>query len=144
MPIPKPNKDESKNDFIKRCMLDHTMVSEYEISQRNAICQDSFDTKLATQKISFDYDGTLSTKQGYEKANQLINEGVEVYIISARENKEGMIARAKKLGIPESKIYATGSNKAKIEKIKELGITKHYDNNKDVIKELGNIGELIN
>ena len=28
------------------------------------------------------------------------------------------------------------------EKIKELGITKHYDNNPDVIKQLGNIGEL--
>jgi hypothetical protein len=51
-----------------------------------------------------------------------------------------MLSVAKDLGIAESKVYATGSNKAKVEKIKELGITKHYDNNADVIKELGSIG----
>jgi hypothetical protein len=40
-----------------------------------------------------------------------------------------------------SNVFATGSNKAKIEKIKELGITKHFDNNSDVINELGSVGE---
>ena len=54
-----------------------------------------------------------------------------------------MLARAKRIGIPENKIYATGSNKAKVEKIKELGITIHYDNNQDVINELGEIGKKI-
>ena len=54
-----------------------------------------------------------------------------------------MINKAKQLGIPESKIYATGSNKTKVEKIKELGITIHYDNNQDVINELGEIGKKI-
>lgn len=44
--------------------------------------------------------------------------------------------------IPASRIYATGSNKAKVEKVKELGITKHYDNNADVVKELGEVGVL--
>jgi hypothetical protein len=37
-----------------------------------------------------------------------------------------------------------GSNKAKIEKIKELNIVTHYDNNADVIKELGDIGKQFN
>jgi len=45
-----------------------------------------------------------------------------------------------KLGIPHERIYAVGSNKAKIDKIKELNIIKHYDNNSSVIKQLGNIG----
>ncbi len=36
-----------------------------------------------------------------------------------------------------------GSNKAKIAKILELGITTHYDNNPDVISELGSIGRKI-
>ena len=47
-----------------------------------------------------------------------------------------------KLGIPESRVYATGSNKAKVEKVLELGIDKHYDNNADVINELGKNGIL--
>ena len=51
-----------------------------------------------------------------------------------------MLSKAKELGI--TRIYATGSNKAKIEKIKELGIDKHYDNNKDVVNALNGIGIL--
>ena len=39
-------------------------------------------------------------------------------------------------GVPASKVFATGSNKAKIEKIKELGIKKHYDDNPAVIRQL--------
>jgi len=64
------------------------------------------------------------------------------HIISARHDKKGMLSTAKMLNIPESRVYATGSNKAKVEKIKELGIDKHYDNNPDVISELPNIGIL--
>lgn len=55
-----------------------------------------------------------------------------------------MLSKAKELGIPESKVYATGSNKNKIAKIKELGISKHYDNNKEVIDKLNGIGKLLN
>ena len=142
MPIPQPTNNESEKEFIQRCMADSKMTEEYEIEQRYAVCQDAFKTKLAGEKISFDFDGTLSTKKGYEKAKQLINEGAEVYIISARSDKEAMYAIADELGIEHGNIYATGSNKAKIEKIKELGITKHYDNNPDVINTLGSIGQL--
>ena len=96
--------------------------------------------KFAGVKISIDYDDTLSTERGKTLAKRLIAEGDTVYIISARQDKEGMLSVAKDLGIPESRVYATGSNKAKVEKIKELNISKHYDNNPDVVKELGSIG----
>ena len=92
-------------------------------------------------KISFDYDGTLSTAKGKEKALSLND---TLYIISARSTREGMLATAKEVGVPLSRVFATGSNKAKIEKIKSLGIDKHYDNNNDVIKELGTKGILFN
>lgn len=96
---------------------------------------------LAAQKISIDYDDTLSTKRGQELASRLIAQGVDLYVISARGDKEGMLELTNKLGIDSSKVFATGSNKAKIEKVNELGITKHYDNNSDVVKALGTIGE---
>jgi hypothetical protein len=54
-----------------------------------------------------------------------------------------MLLKANELGIPVGKVYATGSNEAKISKVKELQIVAHYDNNADVVKELGNIGKLI-
>jgi len=91
-------------------------------------------------KISFDYDGTLSTAKGTEMAKEFIAKGKDVYIISARHLKVGMINKAQSLGIPVSRVYATGSNKAKIEKIQSLGIEEHYDNNKDVIDILNQLG----
>lgn len=91
---------------------------------------------LAALKISFDYDQTLSTSRGMALARKLKSEGNTIYIISARREAVGMFQRADELGIPHSRVYATGSNKAKVEKIKELDIDKHYDNNLDVISNL--------
>lgn len=143
MPIPQPTSNETEKEFIQRCMDDSKMKDEYDIDQRFAVCQDAFKTKLAGEKISFDFDGTLSTKRGYEKAKQLISEGAEVYIISARQNKDGMLAKANELDIPVGRVYAMGSNEAKIEKVKELGIVTHYDNNVEVVRSLKGIGAII-
>ncbi len=98
--------------------------------------------ELAKKKISFDFDDTLSTSKGTELAKRLIEEGNDIYIISARNSKEGILDKAKQLGISVNKVYATGSNDNKVKKIKELGIEIHYDNNEDVIKNLSKIGKL--
>lgn len=86
--------------------------------------------KMAVQKVSLDYDGVLSTEKGKELLKRLLSEGVDVYVISARREKMNIE------GLPESKVYAVGSNKRKVETIKRLGIDTHYDNNPDVIDEL--------
>jgi len=93
-------------------------------------------------RISFDYDGTISTAKGTELAQRFIDKGDTVYIISARSRKGGMLDKADQLGILHSRVYATGSNEAKIEKVKQLKIQRHYDNNPDVVKELPGIGKL--
>lgn len=39
MPVPKRNPNESRKDFVSRCMNDKTMKSEYpDIDQRYAVC----------------------------------------------------------------------------------------------------------
>ena len=43
MPIPTPNKNEKKADFINRCMADPTMA-EYDQNQRYAVCQVKYAT----------------------------------------------------------------------------------------------------
>ena len=88
----------------------------------------------------FDFDGTLSTPLGKQLAQHEIKSGTTVYIISARSDASSMYSVADALGIPHSRVYATGSNIAKIEKIKQLGIKKHYDNNRHVIDMLPRIG----
>ena len=58
MPIPKPKKDEKKDDFISRCMGDDVMNTEYpDQDQRMAVCstqwrnKDKKDMKLDTVNI---------------------------------------------------------------------------------------------
>jgi len=53
-----------------------------------------------------------------------------------------MLNKAKELGIPLNRVYATGSNINKIAKIKSLNIKTHYDNNSNVIDKLEGIGKL--
>lgn len=132
MPIPTPTQNETENDFIQRCMSDEKMKSEYtDEAQRYAVCV----TQFAPERVSFDWDGTGSTAKGKELIQSFIDKGAKVYIITARSSASGI----KFEGV---EIIATGSNKAKVEKIKELNISIHYDNNKNVIDELGSIGRL--
>lgn len=45
MPIPKPTANESRRDFINRCMGDDTMASEYtDSNQRLAVCTTEYDS----------------------------------------------------------------------------------------------------
>lgn len=42
MPIPEPKKNETKQEYIKRCMIDSTMIKEYDTNQRYAICSRNY------------------------------------------------------------------------------------------------------
>jgi len=140
--MPKPRANETKGDYLIRCMSDEEMNSKFpDNMQRYAVCQNIYATeKMAVKKISFDFDGVLTTASGRELAKSMNDQ--QLYIISARDNKEGMFEIADEIGIPHFRIYALGSNEVKIFKIKDLGIDVHYDNNPDVIKELKGIGKL--
>ncbi|CAB5218044.1 Phage-like element PBSX protein, XkdF [uncultured Caudovirales phage] len=134
-----PKSGEHQTDFIPKC-ISYVVGEGKDVEQATAICHSLWEQHFAGVKVSIDYDDTLSTDKGKALAKRLISEGKSVYIISARHDKEGMLSVAKDLGIPESKVYATGSNEAKVQKVKDLGITKHYDNNSDVVDKLGTIG----
>lgn len=97
---------------------------------------------LADRKVSYDFDGVLTTKRGKEMLQNSLNNGEVVYVISARQSKEAITRITDKLGIPSSRVFATGSNKAKVEKVLELNIDKHIDNNRNVVDDLEGIGDL--
>ena len=44
MPIPKPNKEETNEQFVERCMADEVM-QEYDEKQRLAICETQIEKK---------------------------------------------------------------------------------------------------
>lgn len=87
-----------------------------------------------SKKVSFDFDNTLSTKQGQDKALQLQSEGKTIYIVTRRQSSmSGEVYKiADKLGIPHSRVYFT-NGKMKWETIKRLNIGTHYDNNQEEI-----------
>ena len=73
MPIPKPNKDEKKPDFISRCMGDEVMNKDYpEQDQRSAICYKAWDTE---ENIKRDEKGRIIVA---ENVKFIINARIEV------------------------------------------------------------------
>ena len=138
-----PTKGERKDDFLPRC-ISYVINEGKDNAQAVAICNSIWENHFASEKISIDYDGVLSTDKGKQLAKRLIAAGNDVYIISARNSEEGMKGVAESLGINLNRVIATGSNSEKIKKVQELGISKHYDNNPNVIKELGKLGEQFN
>ena len=94
--------------------------------------------QLAKTKISFDYDGTLSTTKGKELAAEKIASGHDVWIITARtgeENNNAVYTTAERLGIPRSRIkFTNGQDKWKW--MQRYDIDIHYDNNKDQVDKI--------
>lgn len=111
------------------------------IQQMKAIKHSEYSN--SAEKISFDYHQTLQRYDMQYKAKQYLEKGIPVYVISASDDKSKLLPLTQKLGISDDNVYATGSDAGKILKIKELGITSHYDNNEFVIEELPNIGILV-
>ena len=98
--------------------------------------------KMYNNRTSFDWDGTLDTEKGKELWKST---GGDKWIITARQPDQiGEILKwASENGVPRSRVVATGSNPRKIEKIKELGIGVHWDNNPLVISRIPGIGRHI-
>ena len=89
------------------------------------------------EKVSMDYDDTLSTDRGKELAKKLLKEGQDVSIITRRQadQLDAVYKTADELGIPRDKVHAT-NGKLKWETIKKLGIEKHIDNNANELKAI--------
>lgn len=131
--MPTRNQNENEEDFISRCMSDEEMKSEFpDEAQRFAVCQ----TKLASEVISFDYDGTLSTDKGKQLAKEMISKGIEVIIITARNSNDDnsdIESTAKDLGIDKI-VYTNGRDKWSF--VQKYKVATHYDNNKEQVNKI--------
>jgi hypothetical protein len=73
MPLTTPYSDESESDFVRRCVVTPTMVSEFpDRKQRVAVCHSQFSTaperkrRYSTKKFIEVYKGLLN---GFAKWN---------------------------------------------------------------------------
>jgi hypothetical protein len=134
---PHDGSEESKKSAKKKAISQGVAIGDighYNIEMKDEL----IDIELST---SFDFDGTLSTKKGQDLWNK--TKGTK-YVITARDktDMEGVYAVTDRLGIPRSRVIATGSNQEKVKKVKSLGIDKHIDNNPNVVKDLGTKGKI--
>ena len=54
MPLPKPREDESRSEFVERCMVNNVTTSEFNtINQRYAVCNDLYSEKRELKQIGF-------------------------------------------------------------------------------------------
>lgn len=92
---------------------------------------------MAAEKVSFDFDDTLTTERGQNLAKKFIEQGKAVYIITRRQDTDSkeVYAMADKLGIERTKVYFT-NGKLKWQMVKQLGVDIHYDNNQNEIDNI--------
>ena len=139
MPIPRKRKDEGDQEYLSRCMSDEKMKSEYEDEkQRYAICVTQLSLAANPLLVSFDFDDTLSTEKGYNRAVDWIAKGAIVWIITARckdGNNNDLIKRAKELQIPLTRVVFT-CHQDKWSFVKDKNIDIHYDNNQEQIDKI--------
>ena len=92
---------------------------------------------LAGSRISFDYDGTLSTLKGQTLAKTFLESGATVFIITARNQSESssVFAIADVLGIPHSRVIFT-NHADKWKFMDKYRIGTHYDNNPEQVRKI--------
>lgn len=136
-----PNDDASKADAKKKAISQGVAIGDLEAIGAQIQSIKSGIQKFAAEKISMDFDGTLSTKKGQAL---WIRVGGD-YVITARSTNEtaGVYKITDRMNIPRDKVIFVGSNGNKILEILRRHITTHYDNNADVVRKLPNgIGKL--
>jgi hypothetical protein len=124
-----------------KCIADRRSEGKSEDAANNICGWIKANMQMEFSKVSFDWDDTLSTAAGKAMFKEKQMAGDDLYIITARSTPGNDIRKwTSSVGLPMSKVFATGSNEAKVAKVKELNIEKHIDNNPDVIKSLGTLG----
>lgn len=107
-------------------------------AKQKAIAQAVAIGEFADQnKVSIDFDDTLSTDRGKELAKKLISEGKTVYIITRRHKLMGapVYKVAQELGISPSRVIFT-EGRLKWYTIDKLKIGTHYDNSQNEVDKI--------
>lgn len=168
MPIPTKKEGENQDEFISRCMGDLSdeyddvsqryaiCISSYENRQTNLL-KSEFGKKndigklrnigkeiaikknlFVGEKVSIDFDDTLSTDRGKELAKRLLSEGKDLHIVTRRQERTAskeVYDVAKEVGIDRNKVHFT-NGQLKWKTLQRLGIVTHYDNNPDEINAI--------
>jgi len=86
MPIPEPNSNESRQDFLNRCMGDDTMTSEYTNSdQRLGVCTSEYDSK---QEDSIDNEKEELRNDVFTTEDEAVTRAEEIGCVGSHSHDE--------------------------------------------------------
>lgn len=110
MPIPIPQDDEEKDDFIDRCMSNDIMVDEYsDESQRLAICNTLLGDRAQKDNKEFESKDSIGESQDSNVKLHIKEESImkdEVIDPSSSENEENEVQpESDDRGLGEDKLY---------------------------------------
>jgi hypothetical protein len=96
--------------------------------------------EFSFSKVSFDWDTVLTNEEGRRFLRNEIQRGNDVYIVSSRNTAPKELQDLiRETGISPTKVHTVGTNVNKIERIKSLGIERHYDEDMNVRRQLGKV-----
>jgi hypothetical protein len=105
MPLPKPSNDETKDEWLDRCMDDPKMIAEFEgEDQRFGVCNSLWDTKPGQASLRFDVpefrevdtrpteEMARQARRGLEERDEYGRGGTDVGVARARDiaNRENL------------------------------------------------------
>ena len=85
MPLPKPKPEESRSEFISRCVINPEIVADFETTQqRLAVCYDLYSNKTVKQSDKEFFDEYISESE----KNKIAAEAKEARNVSRYLNRE--------------------------------------------------------
>ena len=136
-----PNAGETQNDFIARCVAVVRNEGKTE-DQALGQCYGMWENReFSGAKVSFEWRNTLDTPRGIRAFENELSRGSRIYIISDLPRMtDDLVDFSLKYQIPTWRILTEGNVIEKVDKIKELGIQRHYDMDPRVRFMLGDVG----
>jgi len=119
-------------------MSPYQMRREFSLDDLTDIELESMLRDIMKDRVSFDFDGVLSTNQGQDLARLELKRGNTVFIVTKRspfkQSKE-VFQVADMLGIPRENIHFTNGT-WKWKKLNDLQVDKHYDDQDEEITRI--------
>ena len=136
-----PNAGEDKDTFIARCV---SVVRNEGKTEDQALgqCYGMWENRqFSGAKVSFEWKNTLDTPRGIRAFENELSRGSRIYIISDLPRMtDDLVDFSLKYRIPSWRIFTEGNIIEKVDKIKELGIQRHYDSDPRIRFMLGDVG----
>lgn len=140
---PVPNLNEDRPQFIKRCLKSVNIIENYLPSKRLEACEFIYEDNLRKNKVSFTIDNGIKRAKTIRKIVNLIQNGVEVHLISNSLEIKKSSRTIQILGVKKNNIHAIDNIDSKVKKIIDLRITSHFDNCEETLVRLPNIAKNI-